>query len=662
MMFRLSPWIRLSLALAVTLPGCAGLFAKQAIEQFAKSLEEQDLDKLKKSTSADFEEKALRQDDALKGLKVLKLPVGKVDEIVSDETLPDGKRKVIAKIGEKNKTKEIEYRLIKDSKSGKWVVDDIIMKQDSGGGVLVERSVTEQMDLLLTCRELLIRWRTGEREEQLKFCDDSLKSSLASLPPVWLDRMSKDIVGTSKGASFKPDARLKGSQASVIVPSSNGSLYLDMRRENEEWRLHDLALEPSSKDGVGIRSISKMSKALNQAATFLNGYASGDRDVLQSVATSSFYKQCLAVADLKQIPLPVEGMLAETYEARQFGRQGTDPAQSTERTELLLRNGKETFMLTLRPEEVALANGTKGQAEILVDEVTLFEPDGNEVKRMSAMFLAHDVVRLYIAALRDRDVARLNQLSTSDFKDRVWMRPEASHFAVMPDPVIAPGEPEILATVFRGQVSEVTIAQGETPMTLVLNSARGWMSVDDVIIPSLNRPTSLKANLEALLSVHAFAAAVHRRDLNKLILTSADGLDRIVWKQLAEPPELIQQVVHPLLAEVVSISATDVGVNVQTSDGETNAQIKLIREGQHYVVHDVSLVTVDGSQRMDLLQTLRQMLATGELRPVSARRPGSPTVTVEHARPAPIHPQQAAFEPIDPAVYTQTVEATAQPE
>jgi len=638
-------WI---LAVTVSLlaaPGCTGLFTKRAIEQFAESMKNQDLDKLKSTTSSDFEQKALRQKDAPKGLKMLKIPTGKV-EIVSVEPDGEGKRIAIVKVGEKDKAKEVEYRLKQDK--GHWVVDDVILKQDSGGGQLVERSITEQMDLLLTCRELMIAWREGSREEKLGFCDQSLTDQLQPLPPAWFEKLSKEIAGPGHQSTFKPDARLNGNKAFVVVPHPQGSLFLELHQNDSAWKLHDLAIEPNSKESTGIRALSKVVSALNQSAVFLNAYGTEDRDMLGKSSTKNFHSQCLAAADLKKISLPVQVLLSDSYEARQF----TDGSETIKRVELLLHDQDKTFMLTLREEEPVKEDGTKGIAELRVDEVTMFEKGDKDVRRMSSVFLSLAVSNLYVDALRLRDLKKLKEMSSSDFNDRVWNRPEAVNFPIMPDPDLPEGEVSILATVFRGDTSEVTLLQGETPMTLVLRQTRGWMVVDDVIMPAIERPTSLKANLEVMFTVQAFTTAMHMKDLPGLARQSAEGLDRIAWLQLTETPALLDQFEGPMISSIVSIQMQGEAGLVKTTDGAVQAEIKLIKEGDRYVVEDVCLTTPAApDQRMELMGTLRTMIAQGSIGPAAQRRAAQQQAAAELA-PQP-EEKKARFEAIEPAVYTR---------
>ena len=647
-----SNWI-VAAALVAMLTGCTNLMSKRAIDQFAESLQEQNLDRLKEASSADFERKALRQQDATQGLKVLKLPEGEKMEIVSVEELSPRSRKVMVKIGPKKdfdkKAEELEYRLTKDERGGKWVVDDIIMLQDSGKGDLVERSVSDQMDLLLTCRELLISWHGGTREDKLRFCTESLQQDLATLPAAWFETLSEEIASSNHKGSFRPDARIRGEKAFVVVPHTTGKLYLEMKQEADGWKLTDMAVEPASKESTGIRNLTKLAKALNLGATFLTGYDGMDRKKLEKATSSTFFKSCLAEADLTEVPLPVSSLLEGNYEARQY----TDGSQKVTRVELLFTEANQTYMLTLREFDLKDANGVTSTANLRVDDVTIFDKTQNDVKQLSAMFLSHAIANVYVTALRERDLDKLRELASIDFQERVWNRSDARHFAIMADPVIPPGEPEVIATNFRGEDTELTLAVGDQPLTLMLRQSRGWLVVDDVILPAFDRPTSLKENLETLLPVHSFAAAALRKDMNALIRTSSDPLDRTVWRQLRSTPELVQHFIQPMHGEVVSIRKGEPWTVVRTSDGSTISEIQLAREGSQYVVNDVIVIeNTDGGTRLELMATLKEMIASGVIGPAarlrenpiqhaSAEMPAAaPTSRVEPARFEPINPRE----------------------
>ena len=63
----------------------------------------------------------------------------------------------------------MQYNLVRDEKSSKWVVDDIILQQKPKD-VTANKTITEQMDLLLAVQDFMIAWHTG-KPEQVKAVD-----------------------------------------------------------------------------------------------------------------------------------------------------------------------------------------------------------------------------------------------------------------------------------------------------------------------------------------------------------------------------------------------------------------------------------------------------------------------------------------------------------
>ena len=177
-MARMSPAIRslmwfTGLALCMVGSGCAHMIESRAINAFAKNLEAQNLDGLKVVTSEDFNKRALRTATALEDLKILRIPDGKT-LIVDVEQVSDEKKRVTVQVGEDKK--EVFYELTRDD-SGKWVIDDIYLKQKKKG-IEAYKSVTEQMDLLLTVREFLDAWGHGDREQVLSITTPKLRTAL----------------------------------------------------------------------------------------------------------------------------------------------------------------------------------------------------------------------------------------------------------------------------------------------------------------------------------------------------------------------------------------------------------------------------------------------------------------------------------------------------
>lgn len=641
MMFRPRFAICLILFAGALTNGCTSLIARRAVLNFADSLESQDLEQIRVATSKEFESRALRQPEALSDLKLLRFPKGDV-QVVSVEVIDETTKLAQVKIGDDENAKTVDYRLTLDRETGRWVVDDVILSQDDTAGREIRRSVSDQMDLMLSSRELLKDWESAPRSVKLQHCTEELHAQLSTLPPNWFKRLTEETVGSGRSVTFRPETRLNGDHAVVVAPHPEGNLFIEYRKVRDHWKVQNVALEPRGADAGEVRSMLTMAKTLNHAAQFLTHFAENAAEELEAFASPDFYAQSLANGDFTGIHLPVAMLIADDYEAK----------QSRDRIELLLNANETTYMLTVKMVDLVNEDGSPGLTEPRVDELTIFEGNGLEVKKVSAMLLSNSVVELFVDALRQRNLEQIRSMSSNDFNDRVWKTAAARHFKIMPYPYLEEGTPEVISTVFRGDITETTIAVGDQPMTLMLRLGDGWMVVDDVLLPAEDRPVSLKTNLELILPIHAFASAIHRGDVDDAARYSANGLDQIIWRQLNFVPEISRELVRPLMSEVIRVTPGDSWMIVHTSDGIISSEIKMAREGAHYVVHDVSLINeASPTKQFVFLHEIRRMIAAGELLPKGARQQPVMQTSAVSGEGSAVQP--ATFEPINPAIYSR---------
>jgi hypothetical protein len=164
--------------------------------------------------------------------------------------------------------------------------------------------------------------------------------------------------------------------------------------------------------------------------------------------------------------------------------------------------------------------------------------------------------------------------------------------------------------VFQGQTAEITVTQGTHPLTYVLRAARGRMLVDDVLLPVKNRPSSLKANLDALIPLYSFALGVHHNNMELLRQQSGMGLNRIVWSQARSVPDVGFALVEHLTMPIHSIAAAGEQSTIELRDGNRRTRVLLVREGTRFVVQDVHLAVGDApGQQIELLQAMRHVMA-----------------------------------------------------
>lgn len=602
--------------MGLSLPGCAGMFTRSSIEKFSVGLEAQDLEQLKLTASAQFEQKALRLPESAKDLKILRLPTGKIS-VESEEKIDDTHKKVVVLVGEKDKAREVVYLMSREDQFKRWEVDDIEISQKDPDGKTISRTVTDQMDLLLTCREFLGAWREGSREQKLAFCTGEVHDELSALPAAWLEQLTSELVGDGRERAFRPEARMNGDRAALGLDHPDGTMTITFEQQPEgAWLVSDVALMPASRSDAKktVVSARKVANSLNKSASFLKAYGEQDRKLLESLCAQNFFKMCLKEGDLSKIPLPVTDLLATEYEVRQY----------PDHHEVLLETGSGTYMVTLTA--ISETHGTQltiGE-ELFVNEVTQFTGD-NEAKRLSAMYLAQDVVNLFVESLGSgpnrRDLSRLREISSVDFTRRVWNHPSSHLLKIVSLPEVEGGPATIVSTVFRGDHTEVTATQGKKVLTFVLVQNDSWMTVDDVLISEFNRPASLKENLELLLPVYTLASAAHTGNLDGFIAASAQSLDQMIWEQIDQAPGSSPQIAASLVLPVSAVQRGDMYSVVRTGNKDAGAEVHLVEEAGRYVVHSIALL--QGSQpegRVEILQELRSQIAAGQLMPRRFRR------------------------------------------
>ena len=93
---------------------------------------------------------------------------------------------------EKDGTTRYQFVIVRDPEKKRWVVDDVMLRQQKKGTRSTKSSV-ELMDLLLTLREFLGAWQTGGREQVMAAVSGELRATLESLPEPWIQQLSDRI-------------------------------------------------------------------------------------------------------------------------------------------------------------------------------------------------------------------------------------------------------------------------------------------------------------------------------------------------------------------------------------------------------------------------------------------------------------------------------------
>ncbi|HVJ87350.1 MAG TPA: hypothetical protein VM452_16955 [Caulifigura sp.] len=587
-------------ALGACLPGCTGMFTQRAVTAFANGIQSKDLASLKASTSSDFEQKALRLSESAQDLRLISLPQGKA-KVVSIEEQGPTRRLVKVQHGEAKKT--IDYQLVRE-KSGRWVVDDVLVSQKKDDKEVV-RSIGDQMNLLLSVRELINDWQSKDRERVLSATTSDLRHELEGLPPAWLDKVTTRVAGEGPLRSWRPEASMKENRA-VVKLTRNGSgggrdgeVLMEFKLSDDRWLLEDASWP--GVDHSDVSSLRQLSIALTFSRKFLEAYGAEDKPALSGLCTPEF-AHCLEGAELKRVPLPVVDLLTRPFEVRQH----------RDKLDVLLAAEDETFTLNVKwQNEKGEAPTTSSDkvTQARVEEITIYDRKEEQVKRVSSMFQAHEIVEYYAEILASGDVEQLKYLSTTGFNERVWKRfpPEVLRLIRLQEIEAAP--PRLVTTVFNGPVTEVTVMQGERALTYVLHTEQAEVKVDDVLLPVIDRPSSLRKHYEMLGPIYQFADGVRRQDKSTLISASGAGLDRIVWEQVQETPNIGIDIVQRLISPVSAIRAGDLQSRVTLSDGRHAVEVELEEERGRFVVADVKFLEGSGKPPVAMLQAMRHSIA-----------------------------------------------------
>ena len=572
--------------------GCANFVETRTIAAFTEALEMESFDELRASTSNRFAGKALRRPESVQDFSLLKLPKGEL-EIVDVDEVGDTERRVTGRFG--NSAKKFRFKLVKNDDTGKWVVDDIILTRERDG-VTSRKPLTELMDLVSTVREFLTAWDTGNRRDMLDLSAPEVGRVLASLPPRYLQRLAEQTIGDRAGESrLRPEVQMDEDVAVVRLPRRSGQMVISFRRIDAAWKVDDLAVE-SRRDGEHITSVRQFATVLASAATFLDAYNERDKQRLKTVTRSVFYNNALDPARLETVPLPTTEAAAEIYQVR-------------------LESGFADFVIPL-PNQVVKLSLIKVEGEdsetpdsYLVDEVALY--DGSEQKRLSAMFLSHSIVQLYAEAVSLRELDTVRLMSTPEFRRQVWKRREMDEqlFLDIPMPEIENVSPKVISTIFMGDVTEVTVRQGKRALVYVLHDQNGQLFVDDVLMPTIGRPNSLRKTLTVMVPLLRFAEALKKSDVRSLQRLSTRDLNHAVWHADRVPRIGLEPADH-FAVPLRTLEFTDERALAGLGDDYFGARVLLVREGGLLVVDDVQLISgPEARQRLDMKSAMRRELS-----------------------------------------------------
>lgn len=583
--------------------GCAHMIENRAINSFAKSLEARDMDKLSKVTSDDFRNRALRTDESIADFKILNIPEGKatVEEV---EVLSDDKKRVTVHVGEHKK--EVFYQLAR-GEDGKWVVDDIYLKQKKKG-IEAVKSVKEFKDLLETVRETLDSWSGGDREQVLAVATPKLRSALAELPPSFLAQVTKQVTKSKpKSGDFHPQVMMDDKVAVLKLPRLSGETVFTLELRKGQWQVADIGIG-SRDEEEKLPSLLNLTLAVNRCVAFLNAYESNDKTKLTELCSLDFYKGSLAFADLKQVKLPEPQLPDHELKVQLRGN----------RADFTLKSAAEFVQVEMRKPEEALAD-TPSQFQVC--DVTIYEIASKQEKRLSALFTAQGILEVFVDALSRRKIEEVKHCSTADFSNRVWNKMNESIVGTMPLENFESPEMEIVSSSFMGALAKFEVRQDGQQMTYVMTDEGGKFRVDDIQWHMTGLPSSVKNTLEVLIPIQDFASGITLgRDpeaqddaLNLIRRNSSNEFNKMVWKYARFVPNSGMSADTFLQAPLRSMAISDDEVTVNLGDQRYGAKVTLRKEHNRLIVDDVLLIAgPEKSEQLALRQTLRTQFSRGE--------------------------------------------------
>lgn len=615
-MARTAGVVCLGAALALAAIGCTHLVESRTISKFAEAIENKDAAALKAASTGEFKQKALRHAQALDDLEILSLPDGKISVAKVVEKSPTEKE-VYVHVGDKKR--KLLYFLRKDGTSKEWKISDIQVPQQRSG--LVEsRTVTEQMDLLLTVREFLESWEGGSRSAILETATPELAGVLGELPPQSLARLAKQVVGEHDAkAEHRPKATLDNKVAVVSLPRKTGRMLLKMQQDKDDkWKVADVAAE-SHADDNHLNSLLKKAVVMRTAERFLAAYAAGDKPALQKLCNSQLYRECLEnAADLTEFPL-VPGQAGET---------SFEITQANGRANFVLKGPKRWTRITL--VELREQRAADAPTEFVVEDAAVYHAESRQEVRISSFFVSRAKVQLFASALSAGNITYLKKLSSPNFNNLVWDKAEPELLAEIRDLGLTADRVRIDATDHHGAVTEIHARQGDVDVTYVLRDRDGIVGVDDVQVLKYGQPQSLKSTMELALPIRKFSQAVREGDVASLQRHSSRDFNRLIWKQTRIVPSTGHVVPRYLDHPITSVQRTGDDVIITLGDDRQGAKVLLVNEFSQFVIDDVILVA---GQQPDQQARLKQRMRL-QLAETGARHTGTAVRTAEHSQDA----------------------------
>lgn len=603
-----------AICLATPLAGCGTFMTTAAIHQFQEHLEAGDVEAIAATTTDRFRDAAIPNPDALATFDLLGIPIGEItiDEI---EETSDTTQDVLVSVA--GSSRKLTYHL-KKSEDGfatkKWLVDEITMRQGTSSKA-VEKTVSDQMELLLGVRDVVRAWQRADADTLADYADSRLANSLASVPSSWRSQIaSRYFSGVLKS---KPRAKLIDGEAEVQLSHKEGQLRLILERAKRSTTASEYGWVVKTAVIVGrgkeiTRELRREVDLLVGVREFVDAYQATDEKELAAVSSRNLYDNVLEIADRSEQPIDPAAIYNAEFDVR-IGEVGN---------EVTVTIDDVVTQFSLKSK----ADGR--QSDMQVDEVTFFD-DGQAIQ-LSAKLLVLPTVVMFNDAINSGEVPTIRYLTSDRWNQSVWSRFDDGRRDVlvaaslpMFDPSITTGDGAVTVT-FEGPNCEVRQVNGESVVSYKLTSSAGRLVIDDVKIVDMRGAINLRSRLASLCTLDEMADGILTGDLSAVQNASTDALNKIAWS-LTPPEELPTSLdLIPLLkGRVHSIESDDTEMVVTVSDSVPLARFLMTADGSQ--IDDIVFVDAAGFETGRFAQLVRQHRIHNNKQMTAARSLAPPT-------------------------------------
>ncbi len=391
-----------------------------------------------------------------------------------------------------------------------------------------------------------------------------------------------------------------------------------MSHLKQGWRVSDVSIE-SRKDKDQMTSARRTAKAIHTVVQFLKAYKEDDKRSLQRVSATRLFDKCLKVADLKTVPLPAPEILGDKDVIKTHLTK-TDNVEVCG-GEYVITQGKSTIKISLTSPSGPSIDAAN--ADFTVDDVTFY--DSKDERRLSAVYTSQAKLQLFMNALIKGNLLLVRENSTKDLNYKIWNR-----LGPVTLTEILPAEIELVPPVinsidYHGAVTNINVQQGSRELTYVMRDYSGEVTVDDILMPVMDRPNSMKETMQAMLPVRLFAAALRDTEaapqptdrlMDVLRGVTSNDFNRVVWSQINQVPESAYAVLPRLEMQLASIADASNGETVVLGDERLRCQNRAGSRARYTLIDHVYMLGGGQTETAELKHSLKSTL-------VRTRQPSS---------------------------------------